>query len=195
MKFFPSLSKKHETWKNVTENWDCMWKVPQDLDHLGLTWPCGSRRWIQEHLRTPAVTNLQPHLWNVLSHQMLRSALTLQHRQLGARIDLPHAVGGCALIEGFISVGPQRLNPQHWASAVVKVNHLSGWEVMQGQVIDILRWIMMEETECGQKSHKHQKCSDFLLDMNELTSSRKPQRFLSVVPGLRNTESNTGITL
>lgn len=42
-------------------------------------------------------------------------AFTFQDGELGAGADLPNGAGGRALVDGFIPVGPQRLDPQHGA--------------------------------------------------------------------------------
>lgn len=51
--------------------------------------------------------------------------LTFQDGELGAGVDLPTSVGGRALVDGFVPVGAQRLDAQHGARAVIKLNHLS----------------------------------------------------------------------
>lgn len=51
------------------------------------------------------------------------TGLTLQDSELGAGVDLSHAVGGRAFVDGFVAVGPQRLDTQH--RAVVELRHLA----------------------------------------------------------------------
>lgn len=53
-----------------------------------------------------------------------KAYLTFQYCKLGTGVDLASAVSGCALINGFISVGAQRLDPQYGARAIIKLNHL-----------------------------------------------------------------------
>lgn len=50
--------------------------------------------------------------------------LTFKDRKLGTGVDFSCAVGGCALVNSFISVRPQRLDPEHRAGAIIKLNHL-----------------------------------------------------------------------
>lgn len=63
------------------------------------------------------------------SEQVVRRAmgvtLTFQDGELGAGVDLPTSVGGRALVDGFVPVGAQRLDAQHGARAVIKLDHLS----------------------------------------------------------------------
>lgn len=49
---------------------------------------------------------------------------TFQDGELGTGVDLPHAVGGRALIDSLVPVGPEGLDPQHRARAIVELNHL-----------------------------------------------------------------------
>lgn len=44
-----------------------------------------------------------------------RVYLTFKDRKLGAGVDLPCAVGGRALVNSFVSVRSQRLDPEHRA--------------------------------------------------------------------------------
>lgn len=53
-----------------------------------------------------------------------RTYLTFKHCELGTGVDLASAVGGCALVNGFVSVCAQRLDPQYGARAIIKLNHL-----------------------------------------------------------------------
>lgn len=41
--------------------------------------------------------------------------LTFKDRKLGAGVDFSCAVGGCALVNSFVSVRTQRLDPEHRA--------------------------------------------------------------------------------
>lgn len=50
--------------------------------------------------------------------------LTFKHCKLGTGVDLAGAVSGRALVNGFVSVCAQRLDPQYGARTVVKFNHL-----------------------------------------------------------------------
>lgn len=50
--------------------------------------------------------------------------LTFKHCELGTGVDLPDVVGGRALVNSFVPVRAQRLDPQHRARAVVKLDHL-----------------------------------------------------------------------
>lgn len=50
--------------------------------------------------------------------------LTFKHCELGTGVDLSDVVGGRALVNSFIPVRAQRLDPQHRARAVVKLDHL-----------------------------------------------------------------------
>lgn len=52
------------------------------------------------------------------------SGLTSQHTQPGGGRDLPCRVGGVTFVNGFVSGGPQRLDPQDWARAVIKLYYL-----------------------------------------------------------------------
>lgn len=53
------------------------------------------------------------------------AVLTLQDSELGAGVDLSHTVGGCAFVDGFVAVGPQRLDTEHRARAVIELYHLA----------------------------------------------------------------------
>lgn len=44
-----------------------------------------------------------------------KTYLTFKHCKLGTGVDLASAVSGCALVNGFISVCAQRLDPQYRA--------------------------------------------------------------------------------
>lgn len=57
--------------------------------------------------------------------------LTFQHCKLGTGVDLACAVSGCALVNGFVSVGAQWLDPQYRTRAIIKFNHL--WEPQQSK--------------------------------------------------------------
>lgn len=57
-----------------------------------------------------------------------KTYLTFKHCKLGTGVDLASAVSGCALVNGFISVCAQWLDPQYRAWTVVKLNHLGGAE-------------------------------------------------------------------
>lgn len=62
--------------------------------------------------------------------------LTFQHCKLGTGVDLASAVSGCALVNGFVSVGAQWLDPQYRTRAIIKFNHL--WEPQQSKRPEIL---------------------------------------------------------
>ena len=49
---------------------------------------------------------------------------TFEHGELGTSVDLSQTVGGRALIDGFVSLHPQWLDPQHRSCPVVKLNDL-----------------------------------------------------------------------
>lgn len=53
-----------------------------------------------------------------------RTYLTFKHREPGTGVDLSNAVGGCALVNSFVSVCAQWLDPQHGARAIIKLDHL-----------------------------------------------------------------------
>lgn len=55
-----------------------------------------------------------------------KKCLTFQHCELGIDVDLASAVGGRALVNGFVPVCAQRLDPQHAARAVIKLDRLRG---------------------------------------------------------------------
>lgn len=44
--------------------------------------------------------------------ELAASLLTSQHAQPGGGRDLPRRVGGVTFVNGFVSGGPQRLDPQ-----------------------------------------------------------------------------------
>lgn len=50
--------------------------------------------------------------------------LTFKHCKLGTGVDLAGTVSGRALVNGFVSVRAQRLDPQYGARTVVKFDHL-----------------------------------------------------------------------
>lgn len=54
----------------------------------------------------------------------MRPYLTFKHCELGTGVDLSNVVGGRALVNSFIPVRAQRLDTQHGAWAVVKLDHL-----------------------------------------------------------------------
>lgn len=53
-----------------------------------------------------------------------QTSLTFKHCKLGTSVDLASTVSGCALVNGFISVCAQWLDPQYRTRAVIKLNHL-----------------------------------------------------------------------
>lgn len=53
-----------------------------------------------------------------------KTYLTFKHCKLGTGVDLTSTVGGCALVNGFVSVCAQWLDPQYGARAIIKLNHL-----------------------------------------------------------------------
>ena len=55
------------------------------------------------------------------------------HCKLGTGVDLASTVGGCALINGFVSVCAQWLDPQYGARTIIKLNHLGEPEQSKGQ--------------------------------------------------------------
>lgn len=59
--------------------------------------------------------------------------LTFKHRKLGTGVDLANTVGGCALVNSFVSVCAQRLDPQYGARAIIKLNHLESRSKTKGQ--------------------------------------------------------------
>lgn len=64
--------------------------------------------------------------------------LTFKHCELGTGVDLASTVGGCALVNGFVSVCAQWLDPQDGAWAVIKLNHLG--EPEQSKRAGMLVW-------------------------------------------------------
>lgn len=61
-----------------------------------------------------------------------KTYLTFKHCKLGTGVDLASTVSGCALVNGFISVSAQRLDPQYRTRAVIKLNHLGEQRKVKG---------------------------------------------------------------
>lgn len=53
-----------------------------------------------------------------------RTYLTFKHCKPGTGVDLSNTVGGCALVNSFVSVCAQWLDPQHGARAIIKLDNL-----------------------------------------------------------------------
>lgn len=59
-----------------------------------------------------------------MEREKKKTYLTFKHCKLGAGVDLSSTVSGGALINGFVSVCAQWLDPQYGARTIIKLNHL-----------------------------------------------------------------------